>query len=175
MLLKPHISLTPIGRVATSYRAADCSRADYRLWSISWRLFLRQVDAVVNTIGFPLVGGPAGSMEAGRRVDVATNLLAAKDLPYMVAAPLLIQDLAGWRRDGVQGLQQVCTCRQRCSSLLVSVGDGATGAVRLAVAASGGGSSAAASGSWLHVSTPSLERRRGRAKNGKVGAMSILP
>ena len=26
------------------------------------------VDAVVNTIGFPLVGGPAGSMEAGRGV-----------------------------------------------------------------------------------------------------------
>ncbi|CAM9802386.1 unnamed protein product, partial [Hapterophycus canaliculatus] len=66
-----------------------------------------QIDAVVNTIGFPLVGGPAGSMEAGRRVDVATNLLSAKDVPYIVAAPLLIQDLVGWRRDGVQGLQQV--------------------------------------------------------------------
>ncbi|CAN0453661.1 unnamed protein product, partial [Discosporangium mesarthrocarpum] len=65
------------------------------------------VDAVVNTIGFPLVGGPAGSMEAGRRVDVATSLLQAKDVPYMVAAPLLIQDLRSWRRDGVQGLQQV--------------------------------------------------------------------
>ena len=46
-------------------------------------------------------------MEAGRRVDVATNLLSAKDVPYIVAAPLLIQDLKGWRRDGVQGLQQV--------------------------------------------------------------------
>lgn len=67
-----------------------------------------KVDAVVNTIGFPLVGGPAGSMEAGRRVDVATDLLAAKDVPYLVAAPLLIQDLISWRRDGVQGLQQVC-------------------------------------------------------------------
>ncbi|CAM9637655.1 unnamed protein product [Ectocarpus sp. 12 AP-2014] len=66
-----------------------------------------EIDAVVNTIGFPLVGGPAGSMEAGRRVDVATNLLSTKDVPYVVAAPLLIQDLVGWRRDGVQGLQQV--------------------------------------------------------------------
>ncbi|CAM9794933.1 unnamed protein product, partial [Ectocarpus sp. 13 AM-2016] len=66
-----------------------------------------EIDAVVNTIGFPLVGGPAGSMEAGRRVDVATNLLLTKDVPYVVAAPLLIQDLVGWRRDGVQGLQQV--------------------------------------------------------------------
>ena len=25
-----------------------------------------KVDAIVNTIGFPLVGGPAGTMEAGR-------------------------------------------------------------------------------------------------------------
>lgn len=59
-------------------------------------------------------------MEAGRRVDVATSLLSAKDVPYVVAAPLLIQDLKSWRRDGVQGLQQVrvpflracfgCTC-----------------------------------------------------------------
>lgn len=57
-------------------------------------------------------------MEAGRRVDVATNLLNAKDVPYMVAAPLLIQDLKGWRKDGVQGLQQVLYCcgvAHRCS------------------------------------------------------------
>ncbi|CAM9137446.1 unnamed protein product [Ascophyllum nodosum] len=66
-----------------------------------------EVDAIVNTIGFPLVGGPAGTMEAGRRVDVATELLSAKDVPYVIAAPLLIQDLATWRREGVQGLQQV--------------------------------------------------------------------
>jgi magnesium chelatase subunit H len=49
--------------------------------------------AHANTAGFPLVGGPAGSMEAGRRVDVATSILAAKNVPYVVAAPLLIQDL----------------------------------------------------------------------------------
>ena len=30
-----------------------------------------KTDAIVNTIGFPLVGGPAGSMEAGRNVDIA--------------------------------------------------------------------------------------------------------
>jgi len=65
------------------------------------------VDAVVNTIGFPLVGGPAGSMAAGRRVDVAAEILESMDVPYLVAAPLLIQDDASWRRDGVQGLQQV--------------------------------------------------------------------
>lgn len=64
-----------------------------------------EVDAVINTIGFPLVGGPAGSMEAGRRVDVATRLLAAKNVPLLVAAPLLLQDLSSWRERGVLGLQ----------------------------------------------------------------------
>jgi len=37
-----------------------------------------QVDAIVSTIGFPLVGGPAGSMEAGRQVEVAKRILSAK-------------------------------------------------------------------------------------------------
>ena len=46
-------------------------------------------------------------MAAGRRVDVAAEILHALDVPYLVAAPLLIQDDASWRREGVQGLQQV--------------------------------------------------------------------
>ena len=49
------------------------------------------VDAVVSTIGFPLVGGPAGTMEGGRQADVAKGILTAKNIPYIVAAPLLIQ------------------------------------------------------------------------------------
>ena len=49
------------------------------------------VDGVVSTIGFPLVGGPAGTMEGGRQADVAKSILTAKNIPYMVAAPLLIQ------------------------------------------------------------------------------------
>lgn len=32
------------------------------------------VQAIVSTIGFPLVGGPAGSMEAGRQVEVAKKI-----------------------------------------------------------------------------------------------------
>lgn len=64
-----------------------------------------EVDAICNTIGFPLVGGPAGSMEAGRRVDVATRLLSAKNVPYFVSSPLLIQDIKSWKDNGVQGLQ----------------------------------------------------------------------
>ncbi|WP_422614608.1 magnesium chelatase subunit H [Aetokthonos hydrillicola] len=66
-----------------------------------------KVDAIISTIGFPLVGGPAGSMEAGRQVDVAKNILSAKNLPYIVAAPLLIQDIYSWTRQGIGGLQSV--------------------------------------------------------------------
>lgn len=49
------------------------------------------VDAVVSTVGFPLVGGPAGTMEGGRQADIAKTILLAKNVPYIVAAPLLIQ------------------------------------------------------------------------------------
>ncbi|MGB7247510.1 MAG: magnesium chelatase subunit H [Phormidesmis sp.] len=66
-----------------------------------------KVDAIVSTIGFPLVGGPAGSMEAGRQVAVAKRILAAKNVPYLVSAPLLIQDIHSWTRKGIGGLQSV--------------------------------------------------------------------
>ncbi|MBE9167686.1 magnesium chelatase subunit H [Pleurocapsales cyanobacterium LEGE 06147] len=66
-----------------------------------------KVDAIVSTIGFPLVGGPAGSMEAGRQVEVAKQILTAKNVPYIVAAPLLIQDIHSWTRQGIGGLQSV--------------------------------------------------------------------
>ena len=66
-----------------------------------------EVDAIVSTIGFPLVGGPAGSMEAGRQVEVAGKILRAKNVPYIVAAPLLIQDIQSWTRQGIGGLQSV--------------------------------------------------------------------
>ncbi|MGQ4647649.1 magnesium chelatase subunit H [Lyngbya aestuarii] len=66
-----------------------------------------EVDAIVSTIGFPLVGGPAGSMEAGRQVAVAREILTAKNVPYLVAAPLLIQDIHSWTRQGIGGLQSV--------------------------------------------------------------------
>ena len=65
------------------------------------------VDAIVSTLGFPLVGGPAGSMEAGRQVEVATRILNAKNVPYIVAAPLFIQDIHSWTRQGIGGLQSV--------------------------------------------------------------------
>lgn len=44
-------------------------------------------------------------MEGGRQAEVASAILARKDVPYVVAAPLLIQDLASWAESGVSGLQ----------------------------------------------------------------------
>ena len=66
-----------------------------------------EVNIIVSTIGFPLVGGPAGSMKAGRQVEVAKWILAAKNVPYIVAAPLLIQDVYSWTRQGIGGLQSI--------------------------------------------------------------------
>jgi magnesium chelatase subunit H len=66
-----------------------------------------RVDFIVNTIGFPLVGGPAGSMEGGRQIEAAKEILTRKNVPYVVAAPLLIQDTNSWQNSGVQGLQTV--------------------------------------------------------------------
>ena len=67
------------------------------------------VDAVISTIGFPLVGGPAGTMAGGRNADVARAILTSKAIPYFVATPLLVQDIASWAADGVGGLQSVVT------------------------------------------------------------------
>jgi len=53
------------------------------------------------------VGGPAGSMQAGRNIEVAVDLLKRMDVPYICAAPLLLQDIKSWRSQGVQGLQSV--------------------------------------------------------------------
>ena len=66
-----------------------------------------EVDAIVSTIGFPLVGGPAGSIEAGRQSEVSKEILQSKNVPYVVAAPLLIQDIESWDRMGMTGLQSI--------------------------------------------------------------------
>ncbi|QDZ18489.1 subunit H of magnesium-chelatase [Chloropicon primus] len=66
-----------------------------------------EVDAIVSTIGFPLVGGPAGSVEASRQTEVSREILEVKNVPYVVAAPLLIQDIESWDRNGMTGLQSI--------------------------------------------------------------------
>ncbi len=91
--------------LTTSHEQQQRAQGDRELKSLAAAAVL--VDAIVSTIGFPLVGGPAGSMEAGRQVAVAQRILAAKNVPYLVAAPLLIQDLKSWTRQGIGGLQSV--------------------------------------------------------------------
>eukprot|EP00929_Paragymnodinium_shiwhaense_P064418 TRINITY_DN32257_c0_g2_i1.p1 TRINITY_DN32257_c0_g2~~TRINITY_DN32257_c0_g2_i1.p1 ORF type:complete len:1751 (+),score=429.81 TRINITY_DN32257_c0_g2_i1:85-5337(+) len=66
-----------------------------------------EIDCLVNTIGFPLVGGPAGSMEGGRNAEIAKEILSGLNVPYVVSAPLLIQDVDSWREQGIGGLQGI--------------------------------------------------------------------
>ncbi|RMZ54985.1 hypothetical protein APUTEX25_000502, partial [Auxenochlorella protothecoides] len=83
------------------------------------------VDAIVNTVGFPLVGGPAGTMEGGRQAEVARSILATKNVPYLVAAPLLIQegyDLGGVDLEALDGEAIVSALRQAAEGLRVARG-----------------------------------------------------
>lgn len=91
--------------LTTSYEQQQRQQGNVETLSLSNEA--APVDAIVSTIGFPLVGGPAGSMEAGRQVEVAKRILSAKNVPYFVAAPLLIQDIHSWTRQGIGGLQSV--------------------------------------------------------------------
>ena len=91
--------------LTTAYERTQREQGTVEIASLSKEAV--QVDAIVSTIGFPLVGGPAGSMEAGRQIEVAKRILSAKNIPYFVAAPLLIQDIHSWTRQGIGGLQSV--------------------------------------------------------------------
>ncbi len=120
----------PLGTVALlSFRAHILSGADYHykivhaleaaglrvlpifVMGIESHIVVREwftrmnVDLVINTMGFPLVGGPAGSTKAGLTVDVARELLSKLDTPYIVAQPLFVQDEDDWRERGVGPLQ----------------------------------------------------------------------
>jgi magnesium chelatase subunit H len=91
--------------MTTDYEITQRKKGDVELKSLSPEA--AKVHAIVSTIGFPLVGGPAGSMEAGRQVEVAKRILGTKNVPYIVSAPLLIQDIHSWTRQGIGGLQSV--------------------------------------------------------------------
>ena len=91
--------------MTTAYETSQRETGNIQIKSLSKDAV--KVDAIVSTIGFPLVGGPAGSMEAGRQVEVAKRILTAKNIPYLIAAPLLIQDIHSWTRQGIGGLQSV--------------------------------------------------------------------
>jgi magnesium chelatase subunit H len=91
--------------MTTSYEQIQRKQGNISIPSLSPEAV--EVDTIVSTIGFPLVGGPAGSMEAGRQIEIAQKILTAKNIPYIVAAPLLIQDIHCWTRQGIGGLQSV--------------------------------------------------------------------
>ncbi len=63
------------------------------------------VDLVINTMGFSLVGGPAGASNAGQTTNLARELLSKLDTPYIVAQPLYVQDEEDWKIHGVGPLQ----------------------------------------------------------------------
>ncbi|HIK27497.1 MAG: magnesium chelatase subunit H [Oscillatoriaceae bacterium SKW80] len=91
--------------LTTSYEQSQRQQGNIENPSLSKEAI--EIDAIVSTIGFPLVGGPAGSMEAGRQIEVSKKILSSKNIPYIVAAPLLIQDIHSWTRKGIGGLQSV--------------------------------------------------------------------
>jgi magnesium chelatase subunit H len=91
--------------ITTEYESQQRQQGNIETPSLSGEAV--KVDAVISTIGFPLVGGPAGSMEAGRQIEVAKRILTAKNIPYIVAAPLLIQDIYSWTHQGIGGIQSI--------------------------------------------------------------------
>ncbi|MFN3704837.1 MAG: magnesium chelatase subunit H [Thermoflexales bacterium] len=68
-------------------------------------LVREKVDVVVSTIGFALIGGPAGSTSPGVHREAAVDILSRLDAPYMVAQPLYVQDFVSWRKHGVGPMQ----------------------------------------------------------------------
>lgn len=67
----------------------------------------QKVDLIINTMGFPIIGGPAGSTKPGQYRETAINLLAGIDAPYMIVQPLQMQDVDHWRSHGVAPMQAV--------------------------------------------------------------------
>ncbi len=64
-----------------------------------------RLDALVSTIGFALVGGPAGSTKAGQAAEISLEILSKLNAPYIVTQPLYVQDYADWKEHGVGPMQ----------------------------------------------------------------------
>ena len=72
-------------------------------------LVREKIDLLINMMGFGLVGGPAGSTKPGTAADARHEIMAALDVPYMVAQPLLTQGFESWRELGVSPMQVTFT------------------------------------------------------------------
>lgn len=64
-----------------------------------------KIDLLVSTIGFALVGGPAGSTAPGLSAKIANDILGSMNVPYIVAQPLYVQDFDAWQQTGVGPMQ----------------------------------------------------------------------
>ncbi len=78
-----------------------------REWLTPAMLGKRGVDLLINSMGFPLVGGPAGSTNPGKYREQASELLGNLDVPYMVTQPLQMQSEEHWHAHGVAAMQAV--------------------------------------------------------------------
>ncbi|MCS7211254.1 MAG: magnesium chelatase subunit H [Chloroherpetonaceae bacterium] len=67
------------------------------------------LDFLVNTMGFGLVGGPAGSTKPGSQTKIAEELLRKLNVPYTVSHPLATQDYNQWGKVGVSPMQATVT------------------------------------------------------------------
>jgi magnesium chelatase subunit H len=65
------------------------------------------IEALVSTMGFSIVGGPASSTKPGHYHATAADMLAGLDVPYVVAQPLLMQEESEWHARGVHAMQSV--------------------------------------------------------------------
>ena len=65
------------------------------------------IDLIINTMGFPIVGGPAGSTKPGHYHEKAGDLLAGLDVPYMIVQPLQMQSEQEWHERGAAPMQAV--------------------------------------------------------------------
>jgi magnesium chelatase subunit H len=72
-------------------------------------LMTEHLDAMINMIGFGLVGGPAGSTKPGAQAQVADEILNKLNVPYLVTQPLFMQDFNLWGKTGVMPMQTTIT------------------------------------------------------------------
>ncbi|MBV5328385.1 MAG: magnesium chelatase subunit H [Chlorobium sp.] len=72
-------------------------------------LLKENIDALVNMMGFGLVGGPAGSTKPGTAADARQEIMSKLNAPYIVAQPLLTQDFESWKDYGVAPMQTTFT------------------------------------------------------------------
>ncbi|MEI7556061.1 magnesium chelatase subunit H [Candidatus Chlorohelix sp.] len=65
------------------------------------------VDFLISTLGFGLVGGPAGSTKPGLAAQATNEILSKLDVAYTVSQPLLVQDTKNWQEQGVNPVSQI--------------------------------------------------------------------